>query len=169
MASALSFLTLCLWLWLLAARYDKTEWDGRFKLSSEYRTSGLAFNLAACLNGFAFGFYGTLIGSIMIVPMFRKTDHDTIFRRFLLNTVSGGLSLALCNIPVELQILWNHLDGVGGMSSTGQVLSLTIGSFSLLRALWLISKRDSEEANGQIRGDIEAQDPPPNTMANTVD
>jgi hypothetical protein len=40
-------------------------------------------------------------------------------------------------VGMELQIRWNNLTGLGNVSSVGQIIPLTIGCFSLSRALFL--------------------------------
>jgi hypothetical protein len=59
----------------------------------------------------------------------------------------GVVLLALFIIPMELQILWNKLEGVERITSTGQLISLTVGSFSLIRALFLSGIGDLEEGD----------------------
>jgi hypothetical protein len=41
-------------------------------------------------------------------------------------------------VASELQLVWNHLDGINTVNSTGQIIPLTIGSLALLRSIWLI-------------------------------
>jgi len=41
-------------------------------------------------------------------------------------------------IASELQLAWNHLDGINKVNSTGQIIPLTIGTLSLVRSLWLL-------------------------------
>lgn len=103
------------------------------------------------------GAYGTIVGSITMAPLLLQADELPVFntsrhqRKVLFATLAVGLVLVLCILPVELQIKWNKLGGVEGISSTGQLMSLTIGSFSLLRAIWLVlmTSEEKEEEGGE--------------------
>jgi hypothetical protein len=77
-------------------------------------------------------------------------------RRILWGIFCGVALLALLIIPMELQISWNKLDGLEGITSTGQLISLTVGSFSLIRAVFLTGMGDSEEGDSGER-DLESQ------------
>jgi hypothetical protein len=50
----------------------------------------------------------------------------------------AGAALATVLVGIELGIKWNHLDGLGSVSTTGQIVPLTVGCFSLFRALALV-------------------------------
>lgn len=50
---------------------------------------------------------------------------------------TGTLTFAFAVMGVELQIRWNNLTGLGNIETTGQIIPLTIGCFSLFRALIL--------------------------------
>jgi hypothetical protein len=52
------------------------------------------------------------------------------------------LHAAFYVVASELQLHWNHLDGVNSINSTGQIIPLVLGSLSLLRALFLSRKGD---------------------------
>lgn len=53
-------------------------------------------------------------------------------------TINGFLRMALYVIATELQLTWNHLDGINTVASTGQILPLVIGCMSLLRSISLV-------------------------------
>ena len=111
------------------------------------------------VSAFCLGAYGAIVGSITMAPLLLQAVEVRVFntsryqraRKVLFATLGGGLVLALCILPVELQIKWNKLGGVEGISSTGQLMSLTIGSFSLLRAIWLVlmTPEEKEEEGGE--------------------
>ena len=108
------------------------------------------------VSGFCLGVYGALVGSITMMPLLLQALGLPVFKtsryqrvgKVLFATLGGGLVLVLCILPVELQIKWNKLAGVGGISSTGQLMALTIGSFSLLRAIWLVLTKPEEKEEG---------------------
>jgi hypothetical protein len=50
----------------------------------------------------------------------------------------AGIGIAAVVTGIELGIKWNHLDGLGSVSTTGQIVPLTVGCFSLFRALALV-------------------------------
>ena len=65
--------------------------------------------------------------------------------------IVSGIVLVLYIVPAELQLWWNHLDGIYSVNTTGQIIPLSLGSFSLLRALYLL-----KEANwSKLRRDPE--------------
>jgi hypothetical protein len=41
-------------------------------------------------------------------------------------------------VASELQFKWNHLDGINAVNTTGQIIPLALGTFSLIRALFII-------------------------------
>lgn len=43
-------------------------------------------------------------------------------------------------VASELQLKWNHLDGINSIDSTGQIIPLALGTFSLIRALYILHK-----------------------------
>jgi hypothetical protein len=112
---------------------------------------------------FCLGLYGAVIGSSTVGPLliqsmaFERSRYKRALK-FVLTTFGGVLVLMLCILPVELQVAWNKLGGVGGISSTGQLISLTIGSFSLFRAVWLVLMKSEDESSedSDSSGDDEA-------------
>jgi hypothetical protein len=48
------------------------------------------------------------------------------------------LYLTIYIIASELQLKWNHLEDINSVSSTGQIIPLCIGAFSLLRAVLML-------------------------------
>ena len=51
----------------------------------------------------------------------------------------GGLFwLAFYIVASELQLAWNHLEGINSVDTTGQIIPLALGSLSLLRSLFLV-------------------------------
>jgi len=156
----LSFNFLCMWVGLLYKfifSYDRNTRHGgpaiKLPADPDDRTTMLAV-LAVLIVG-AFSLYGSLIVYIMLIPLFILSDSESqnnrvsLRQRIIIDTISGGLVLALLILPIELEIAWNKLDPVGTVSSTGQLLALTIGSFSLFRVGWLICTRD-EELEGNV-------------------
>ena len=51
-------------------------------------------------------------------------------------------------VPVELIIRWNHLEGLKGVSTIGQLIPFLVGCFSILRAIGLayFSSKEGEQA-----------------------
>ena len=41
-------------------------------------------------------------------------------------------------VPAELQLRWNHLDGINTVDTTGQIIPLALGSLSLIRSVYLL-------------------------------
>jgi hypothetical protein len=41
-------------------------------------------------------------------------------------------------VASELQLKWNHLDGINSLNTTGQIIPLVIGTLSLLRTIFLL-------------------------------
>jgi hypothetical protein len=54
--------------------------------------------------------------------------------------LASGILLVLYIVPAELQLWWNHLDGIYSVNTTGQVIPLSLGSLSLFRALYLLKE-----------------------------
>ena len=50
------------------------------------------------------------------------------------------LSFIFYIVASELQLKWNHLDGINSIDSTGQIIPLALGTFSLIRALYILQK-----------------------------
>jgi hypothetical protein len=60
----------------------------------------------------------------------------------LASTTFLGLGLlAKLVVAIELQIKWNRLEGLTGVSTTGQIVPLTVGCFTLFRAIVLVLRR----------------------------
>jgi hypothetical protein len=55
------------------------------------------------------------------------------------------LTLAISITAMELMIKWNKFEGVGGISSSGQIIPLVVGSLSLVRSIWLVIMGGSEK------------------------
>lgn len=145
-----------LWKWAVQVphyiRRDNTnDWAGFLNIDS--KDIGDIYLLNFLIGGFVLGFYGWIICNVILNVLIRIPSGDLVAIRILLNAIGGGLILALCILPMELQIAWNKLDGVDGISSTGQVLALIIGSFSLIRAIFLvwILYREDETSQGQAQ------------------
>lgn len=49
--------------------------------------------------------------------------------------------IASMAVGLELEIKWNHLDGLGGIDTTGQIIPLVIGSLSLFSAMGFLVSR----------------------------
>jgi hypothetical protein len=41
-------------------------------------------------------------------------------------------------VPAELQLRWNHLEGINTVNTTGQIIPLALGSLSLIRSIYLL-------------------------------
>jgi hypothetical protein len=73
-------------------------------------------------------------------------------------TLIFALYLYSCLVPLsiaalELQIRWNMLEGLDRLSTTGQIIPLTVGSISLLRAIALAIRslfKGSREENPRV-------------------
>lgn len=52
--------------------------------------------------------------------------------------IGAFLFLALYIVPAELQLRWNHIDGVNTVDTTGQIIPLSLGSLSLIRSIYLL-------------------------------
>ena len=46
--------------------------------------------------------------------------------------------LVLYILVTELQMRWNHLDGINSVNTTGQIIPLALGSLSLFRSIYLL-------------------------------
>jgi hypothetical protein len=53
----------------------------------------------------------------------------------------GASAMVFSLLASELQLKWNNLDGIAGVDSTGQILSLIIGCFTLFRSVVLFIKK----------------------------
>jgi hypothetical protein len=72
-----------------------------------------------------------------------KVDPHEVKMRTLYGSV---VILAFYIIASELQLRWNHLDGINSVNTTGQIIPLTLGVMSLARSIWLVKySRPSEE------------------------
>lgn len=59
--------------------------------------------------------------------------------------VSVSIAFVLLIVGTELEIEWNHLAGLQRVDTTGQLIPLTVGCFSLFRAVMLIFFDEEEE------------------------
>jgi hypothetical protein len=88
------------------------------------------------LGFYSWGLYGLAVCYITFIWILvrdawnRKDDWVSRSISFLIT----GVIVALNAMPVELQIYWNNIEGVDGMSSAGQLIAFTVGAFSLTRA-----------------------------------
>jgi hypothetical protein len=55
-----------------------------------------------------------------------------LFIAFVIASMATGL---------ELEIIWNHLDGLGEINTAGQIIPLVIGSLSLFSAMGFLVSR----------------------------
>jgi hypothetical protein len=84
------------------------------------------------------------------------SDRDISFTDILRDAKNSGaiiatggiLYLAFFVIAVELQIAWNHLDGVDSIQTTGQIIPLVIGGFSFIRSGYMLVLPGSAVAKG---------------------
>jgi hypothetical protein len=106
----------------------------------------------------------------MLIPLLvlatnEKEGQVSMLQRIIVDTISGAFVLALFILPIELQIAWNQLDGVGTVSSTGQLLALTIGAFSLFRVGWIIlSHWPKKEATHNPQENPDSAPPSPSEL-----
>jgi hypothetical protein len=54
------------------------------------------------------------------------------------SALGGLVYLVLYIIATELQMRWNHLDGINSVDTTGQIIPLALGSLSLIRSIYLL-------------------------------
>ena len=59
--------------------------------------------------------------------------------------ISVSIAFVVLILGTELEIKWNHLDGLGSVDTTGQLIPLTVGCFSLFRAIMLIFFEEKQE------------------------
>ena len=66
-----------------------------------------------------------------------------------LNSAIGSLVfLALYILATELQMRWNHLDGINSVNTTGQIIPLVLGCLSLIRSIYLL--KDTNWYQGRV-------------------
>ena len=64
---------------------------------------------------------------------------EDVLYELKMNTFYGSIAiLTFYVIASELQLRWNHLDGINNVDSTGQIIPLTLGSLALLRSIYLL-------------------------------
>jgi hypothetical protein len=63
--------------------------------------------------------------------------------------VSVSIAFILLILGTEKEIEWNHLDGLESVNTTGQLIPLTVGCFSLFRAVMLIFFEKEEEPGAE--------------------
>lgn len=59
--------------------------------------------------------------------------------------VAGFYILIIYITASELQLKWNHLDGIYTISSTGQIIPLGFGVLALVRSIWLLRYVDKDK------------------------
>ena len=79
--------------------------------------------------------------------------------------VQGACLLFLWILAAELCIKWNKLAGVGSISSSGEIISFTVGTVSLVRVIGLAAMgdrntRETEDAESQFPEELELEDQP---------
>lgn len=69
-----------------------------------------------------------------------------------MRTLYGSIILlAFYIVASELQLKWNHLDGINSVNTTGQIIPLTLGVMSLVRSIWLLKySKPSEKGTEDI-------------------
>jgi hypothetical protein len=134
----------------IAMEHRRNRWVYRFK--SDKDNSLGAFIVGTSIVSVTFGLYGVVFYLLVGAQVLLMRTEVPIARRILGSILCGTVLLALFIIPMELQISWNKLQGLEGITSTGQLISLTVGSFSLIRAVFLTGVRDSEDEQ-----DLESQ------------
>jgi len=125
----------------------RNRWIHRLKDDKE--TSLGAFAVGIVIVSVIFGLYGLSFYLLVGAQVLLTHTGLPITRRIPWGILYGVVMLALFIIPMELQISWNKLEGLEGITSTGKLISLTVGSFSLIRAVFLTGIGDSEEGDPQ--------------------
>jgi hypothetical protein len=131
----------------ISMEHRRNRWVYRFK--SDKDNSLGAFIVGTSIVGVTFGLYGVVFYLLVGAQVLLMRTEIPIARRILGSILCGTVLLALFIIPMELQISWNKLEGLEGITSTGQLISLTVGSFSLIRAVFLTGVGDSEDEQSQ--------------------
>jgi len=70
-----------------------------------------------------------------INALFGDDEGGSVFIYHFVSTIWG---LVYCIVAIELEIRWNNLDGIGGVSTTGQIIPLVVGCLSLARSIALV-------------------------------
>jgi hypothetical protein len=127
-----------------------------FRLKSNEEHSQAAFMVGMIIVIPIFGPYGVVFYFLLSAQLLLMRTDVPIAR--WIHILCGTVLLALFILPMELQISWNKLEGVEGITSTGQLISLTVGSFSFIRAVFLTWVGDSEDGDPQNgEQDLESQ------------
>jgi len=86
------------------------------------------------------------------------TPQEEVLYELKMNTFYGSITiLTFYVIASELQLRWNHLDGINKVASTGQIIPLTLGSLALLRSIYLLKyfkkggKKREEQTGAQTQ------------------
>jgi hypothetical protein len=118
----------------------------------------------------AWSVYGGIVINIILLPvrpMIFKAESSSVSRaRRVVAGLFSCIGLALFILPLELAITWNKLDGVGTVSTSGQLLALTIGAFALFRVGWLVVINDEEDEESP--DDLESAEGNPNNDTNVT-
>lgn len=139
------------WLNTLENRYTQSQAAHRIAaLNADYRRRIQALNRD----------YNELYNALISNPYtriidFGKTKHIEldIYLSFVLPSV---ILLGLVIMAIELEVRWNDFKDVNSMTTSGQIIPLTIGACSLLRAIALlvgILKGEREEAPRELPPD----------------
>jgi hypothetical protein len=149
-----SLIVLIIWLFaFLRVSLETRQNRWVYRLKSDHDNSLGAFAVGTFIVSIIFGLYGFVFYFLVGAQVLLMQTGVPIARRILWATLCGVVLLALFIIPMELQISWNKLDGVEGIASTGQLISLTVGSFSLIRTVFLTGMGDSEEGDSVQNGE----------------
>ena len=126
----------------------------------------------ACVSCYSWGLYGVFMCFLMMfsVGMICGMKEEKVVWLYAATIPICIVLVALSVMPVELQLYWNNIGGINTITTSGQLMAFTIGSFSLLRAIWLSvmdSKHGkSEEREGGI--DVETQTETLNQLGRTL-
>jgi hypothetical protein len=80
-----------------------------------------------------------LVESAQREPAAEEPTETAEAHELKMRTLYGSIViLAFYIIASELQLKWNHLDGINSVNTTGQIIPLTLGVLSLVRSIWLL-------------------------------
>ena len=112
--------------------------------SSEHR-EGFSSTRAATLPTQLSGRQAT-IASVLPAPLKRVgsavLENQQKVKQFCWFVPSTIVWLSFYIVASELQLKWNHLEGINSVSTTGQIIPLSLGCLSLFRTLYLLRHVD---------------------------
>jgi hypothetical protein len=155
-----SLMVLGIWIFMFLSILQESNRQSRwvYRLKSDRDNALGVFAIGTGIVSVIFGLYGMVFYALVGVQVLQMQTGVPIARRIVCAILCGATLVALFIMPMELQVSWNKLEGVGGITSTGQLISLTVGTFSLIRAVFLMGIGDSERDSVQNgERDLESQ------------